>query len=109
MSGNQFVVRVLPSCEAVSLAGTSKKRHDWTLHQRQSGLANNQTVGNETILSSSENKWAQNPAPGASNGTGYIFAPFGGVNSGFFDTQLRLQGNVNEVFITDGDGMDYLR
>jgi hypothetical protein len=79
------------------------------LQRRQTGQPNSQTVGNETLLSSSYNIWRQDPRPGAQNGTGYIFVPFGDVAPGVFDTQLYLTGSVEGLQIIDGDGIEYYK
>jgi hypothetical protein len=104
-ANDQFVVRVLPNCDMFTSGGS--KRNIRELQQRQTGQPTSQTVGNETVLSSSYNIWRQDPRPGAENGTGYIFVPFGEVESGVFDTQLSLQGSVGGLQIIDGDGIEY--
>lgn len=104
---DQFVVRVLPNCDMFTPGGS--KRGIRELQRRQTGQPNSQTVGNETVLSSSYNIWQQDPTPGAANGTGYIFVPLGEVGPGVFDTKLSLQGSVGGLQIIDGDGIEYYR
>jgi hypothetical protein len=61
------------------------------------------------VLSSLYNIRQQDPRPGAENGTGYIYIPFGEVAAGIFDTQLSFQGSVGELQIIDGDGIEYYK
>lgn len=79
---DQFVVRILPSSDMFT--SSDSKRDTRGLQRRQTGQPNSQTVGNETVLSSSYNIWLQDPRPGAGNGTGYMFVPFGEVGAGIF-------------------------
>lgn len=106
-TNDKFVVRILPNCDVVGSGGS--KRDTQELQRRQNGQVGSQTVGNQTVLSSSDNIWQQNPAPGAENGTGYIFVPLGEVGPGIFDTKLSLDGSVEGLQIIDGDGIEYYR
>lgn len=106
-TNDKFVVRILPSCDVVASGGT--KRGTQELQRRQNDEPNTQTVGDQTVLSSSYNIWKPNPAPGADNGTGYVFVPLGEVGLGVFDTKLALQGNVSEFEIIGGDGIEYYK
>jgi hypothetical protein len=106
-TNEKFVVRVLPDCDILGSGGS--KRDIQELQRRENGQPNSQNVGNQTVLSSSYNIWQPSPAPGAQNGTGYIFVPLGEVGPGVFNTKLSLSGSVEGLQIIDGDGIEYYR
>jgi hypothetical protein len=76
---DKFIVHILPNCDSFTFG--SSKRGIRDLYRRQSGQPNSQTIGNETVLSSSYNIWQPDPISGAENGTGFIFVPYGEVGA----------------------------
>jgi hypothetical protein len=104
---DQYVVRVTPSCGYLSLLGDLSPSSRRGIVARRSDQPSNSTVGNELVLSNSYSNWFQNPT--AANGTGYVLSPIGYVGGGFFSIQVQLTGSAAEIYVIDGDGVEYSR
>ncbi|KAK6538308.1 hypothetical protein TWF694_011188 [Orbilia ellipsospora] len=101
---DKFVVRVTPSCAYLSQLGSqSPSRRE--IVARQSDQPRNSTVGGNSVLSNTFSGWYKNPI--GSDGEGFVLSPLGTVNGGIYSTEVRLTGDASNIYVIDGDGVEY--
>ena len=100
--GAPFIIRVVPGC-----AGITKRDGVLSLDNKNNLVEQETSATSNFNVSFPSPTFLQDPRPEAANGSGFYLAELPGAVNGSYQLLLNISGRVDQVTITDGDGIEY--